>query len=346
MSEYDSLMENRTWTLVDIPDDKRPLDCRWVYKIKKNTDTDTITYKARLVVRGFSQQRGVDYQETYSPVVKYSSIRFLMAVAAKNNLRIRQMDAVTAFLNGELKENIYMLQPEGFDDGSGRVCKLQKSLYGLKQASRAWNEKLNTVLLACGLQRSEADPCIYFSILGESTLILAVYVDDILIFSSSITMEMRLVSQLKSNFKMKDLGEVSSVLSVRVTRDAARKTITLDQQDYISKVIEKFGMKDCNPVVSPLEPGLKLSLEMCPTSDAEIANMKDVPYQEAIGSLMYAAQLTRPDISFALCLLSRFNKNPGKTHWQALKRVLRYLAGTNNRKLVYRGNGENNGYMK
>lgn len=340
--EYNSLIENRTWKLVDIPEGKRPIDCRWVFKIKKNTDQNIITYKARLVVRGFSQQRGIDYQETYSPVVKYSSIRFLIAVAARKKLRIRQLDAVTAFLNGELHEDIYMLQPECFNDGSGRVCKLQKSLYGLKQASRAWNQKLNGVLIDCGLRRSEADPCIYFSIEGEDILVLAVYVDDILIFSNNIVRESKLVEQLKSHFKMKDLGEASSVLGVTITRDSEKNTIAIDQQNYISKVIEKFGMKDCNPISTPLDPNQKLSSQMSPSTDAEKEEMRDVPYQEAIGSLMYAAQLTRPDICFPLCLLSRFNKNPGKPHWQAVKRVLRYLAATNNRKLVYRGKDENN----
>lgn len=251
------------------------------------------------------------------------------------------MDAVTAFLNGDLQEKIYMLQPEQFNDGSGRVCKLEKSLYGLKQASRAWNSKLNSVLLDCGLQRSEADPCVYFSISGESILILAVYVDDILVLSNSIMMEMKIINQLKENFKMKDLGEVSSILGVNVTRDATKKTIAIDQQSYISKVLEKFGMKDCNPVSTPLDPSQKLSTKMSPTTDAERDEMKNIPYQEAIGSLMYAAQLTRPDICFALCLLSRFNKNFGKAHWNAVKRVFRYLAGTINRKLVYRGNDDN-----
>lgn len=335
-SEFDSLIENRTWELTDLPNGKRPIDCKWIFKLKRDTTSSAVRYKARLVVRGFSQQKGIDYQETYSPAVRYSSIRFLIAIAVKKQLRIRQLDAVTAFLNGEIEEEIYMLQPERFDDGSGRVCRLLKSLYGLKQASRAWNNKLDEVLATCELKRCDADLCVYYYVDGDNILILAVYVDDILIFTNNIMMETKLVNELKRNFRMKDLGEVSSVLGVTFTHNVEKKTISLDQEHYISKILDRFGMSNCNPISTPVDPNTFLTTEMGAKNDKEKDEMKQYPYQEAIGSLMYAAQLTRPDICYALAMLSRFNQNPGIPHWTAVKRVFRYLKGTINRKLVFR----------
>lgn len=158
--EFDSLIENETWTLVELPPGKIPIKCKWVFKTKLDANGNVFKHKARLVGKGCSQKHGIDYTETFAPVVRYTSIRFLIALAAKLNLHIHQMDAVTAYLNGELKEEIYMNQPERFNDSSGRVCKLKKSLYGLKQAGRIWNERLNTVLLSFGLKRSEVDQCV------------------------------------------------------------------------------------------------------------------------------------------------------------------------------------------
>ena len=172
--EFDSLLSNNTWSLVDLPNNKKPINCKWVFKKKHDANGDFIRHKARLVVKGFSQQYGIDYSETFAPVVRYTSIRFLLAIAAKYNLEIRQMDAVTAFLNGDLKEEIYMCQPEQFNDGTNRVCKLNKSLYGLKQSSRVWNEKLNSVLINFGLQRCDADQCIYYHIHSKKMLFMAV----------------------------------------------------------------------------------------------------------------------------------------------------------------------------
>lgn len=332
--EFEALESNKTWRLVELPKDKKPIDCKWVFKIKRNTHTNAVRYKARLVVRGFSQRKGIDYDETYSPVVRHTSIRFLLAIAAKLGLRTRQLDVVTAFLNGELEEDIFMLQPKMFNDGSDRVCKLMKSLYGLKQASRAWNMKLNSVLLRCGLQRSEADSCVYYSTCNDETLILAVYVDDMLVLSNSESTETKIVSKLMTEFEMKDLGEVSTLLGVNIQRNEDGG-ITMDQSAYISNILVRFGMSDCNPISTPIDVNQKLSKSMCPSSESEKNEMQNVPYQEAIGCLMYVGQLTRPDICFALCLLSRFNKNPGKAHWTAVKRLIRYLKGTMNDKLRF-----------
>lgn len=335
ISEIESLAANKTWCLTKLPQGKKAIKSKWVYKTKINANGDEVCHKARLVVKGCSQQKGIDYDETFAPVVRYTSLRFLFALAAKHNLMIHQLDAVTAFLNGDLEEEIFMVQPEGFDDGSGRVCALKKSLYGLKQSSRVWNKTLNEVLLKFGLQRSEVDQCVYHYIDGEKILYVAIYVDDVLVFCNDLDTINELKLDLAKNFKMKDLGEAFSVLGVRITRDYQKGTIKIDQTKYIEEILNRFSMSDCKAVSTPIDVCQKLSSEMCPTDDNEKQEMAKIPYMQAVGSLLFAAQITRPDISYAVNLLSRFNTNPGKAHWSAVKRVMRYLKGTANKGLVY-----------
>lgn len=226
------------------------------------------------MAKGFLQIKGIDYTETFSPVVKYTSIRMLLAIAAHANLRVTQLDAVTAFLNGQLNEEIYMQKPVHFEDGSTKYCKLHKSIYGLKQASRVWNIISDQVLINFGLQKSTTDQCIYFSLQDEYILILAIYVDDILIFSNNGDIEKKLCEELSSNFRMKYFGNASSILGIRIMRDEEMKTISIDQTQYIREVLERFNMINCNAVISPLEPGIKISKEMSPTNDAERFNEK------------------------------------------------------------------------
>lgn len=260
-------------------------------------------------------------------------------MAAKYNLSIHQMDAVTAFLQGELTEEIYMRQPEGVDDKSGKVCRLKRALYGLKQSSRVWNDKLNDVLEnKLKFTRSSIDQCIYYRHSQQNTIILAVWVDDIMIFSSNSTMCTKLKADLSTSFRMKDLGVATSLLGMRVTRHADGG-VSIDQHQYISNVLKRFNMETCNPVNSPMDPNQHLSQEMCPETADEQQEMANIPYQEAIGCIMYAAQFSRPDICFAVSALSRYNVNYGRAHWLAVKRVLRYLKGTIDMKLTYRPDG-------
>ncbi|GAB0095500.1 uncharacterized protein DMENIID0001_108920 [Sergentomyia squamirostris] len=334
--EMAALKENHTWILVKLPDGKKPIKCKWIFKTKRNDSGNVLRRKARLVAKGFSQVEGIDYQETFSPVVRYSSVRYLLAIAAKYDLNIRQLDAVTAFLNGKLKETVYMEQPEGFQDGTGRYCKLEKSLYGLKQSSRVWNETLNNTLMEFGLQRSLTDQCIYFSITGKNILIVAIYVDDLLVFSNNKKQEQKLVQKLSDSFKMKDLGEVSSVLGIRITRNRDAGEITIDQAQYINEMLKKYGMEDCKGVSNPMDPNQKITKEMSPQNDKDREEMKSTPYRQLIGSLLFAAQISRPDISFAVNVLSRYSNDPGKAHWVAAKRILRYLKTTMHYKITYK----------
>lgn len=332
-SEYDSLISNNTWELTDIPNNKNVIKSKWVFKTKTSAQGE-VRFKARLVVKGCSQKPGIDYEETYAPVVRYNSIRYLLALSVRFDLDIDQMDAVSAFLHGDLTEEIYMVQPELFETAD-KVCRLRKTIYGLKQASREWNKKLNSCLLQAGLKCSQTDSCVYYSIRGEKLTFVAVYVDDLLIFSNDIVFKSHLKAKLSGNFKMKDLGEAKHCLGFEIIRDRSKSTLAINQRKYITEILQRFNMADCNPVSTPLDINQKLSKEMSPKLPDEITEMSRIPYQQAVGSLLYASQGTRPDIAFAVSLVSRFNNNPGKAHWNAVKRIFRYLKGTLGLTLIY-----------
>lgn len=335
-AELKSLAQNQTWRLVNLPVGRKAIANKWVFKRKLSSTGEIDRYKARLVVKGCSQREGIDYAETFSPVVRYSSIRFLVSLAAKLDLDIDQMDAVTAYLQGELKEEVYMRQPAGYEDGTSKVCLLNKSIYGLKQASRTWNDKLGTALLKGGLQRSAVDTCIYFRVVRDDILFVAVYVDDLIIFSSNQKTKNSLKAHLQSTFEMTDGGEAKFVLGMHIERDRRAGTISIDQHKYIGEVLQRFNMADCNPVSTPVDVSTKLTKKMGPTDAAGREEMRSIPYQEAVGSLLFAAQVSRPDIQFAVNMVSRFSNNPGQPHWNAVKRIMRYLRGTKDKKLTYR----------
>ncbi|CAH2083649.1 unnamed protein product [Euphydryas editha] len=328
--EYNSLMKNNTWSLKNLPLNKKVLPCKWVYKTKTDESGNIIRFKARLVIKGYAQRKGTDYEEVFSPVVKYSTIRYLISLAARLGLEIDQLDAVSAFLQGDIDVDIYMKQPELYEQGP-QVCHLHKSLYGLKQASRLWNSKLNTVLQEIGMKRSKSDPCVYFNV--DKNAYIAVWVDDLILLTSNKVERNKIKNKLMQYLEMKDLGKASQCVGLNITRDG--DTIMIDQGKYIRDVLTKYGMSDCKPCKTPIEVGLKF------TKSAEDEEM-NYPYQQAIGCLLYIAQGTRPDISFAVNTLSRFNKEPRAEHWTAVKRVMRYLQGTKDMKLTYTKDGESN----
>lgn len=328
--EMKSLEENNTWELVYLPKGKRAIDSKWIFKTKRDNDGKIVRYKARLVAKGFTQRYGIDYHETYAPVVRYTSIRLLMALAAKEGLKIHQMDAVTAFLQGEIEEEIYMKQPEIFDDGSNRVCKLRGALYGLKQAGRLWNKKLDAALRKFGLNKCKMDPCIYYS--PGLKLIVAIYVDDFLIFYREEDNLNTLRKLLCANFKMKDIGSAKGCIGIRIKITA--NSIELDQSTYIAEMLKRFGMGECNKIGNPCDTNTKLSINM-EQENVDEQVLAKIPYQEAVGSLLFIAQATRPDIAFAVNDVSRFNSNYGLAHWKAVKRIMRYLKNTINYKLCY-----------
>lgn len=329
-NEMDSILSNGTWELTDRPYGCKPVGCKWVFKKKLKPDGTIDKYKARLVAKGYTQKEGEDYFDTYSPVARMTTIRVLLSLAASYGLIIHQMDVKTAFLNGELEEEIYMDQPDGFvvKGEERKVCKLLKSLYGLKQAPKQWHEKFERTLTSAGFVINEADRCVYYRHGGGNSVILCLYVDDILIFGTNINAINEVKSFLSKSFDMKDLGEADVILNIKLIQD--KSGITLTQSHYVEKVLNRFGFMDSKPSPTPYDPSVTLRKNKKETRD-------QLRYSQIVGSLMYLASATRPDISFAVSKLSRFMSNPGDDHWHALERVLCYLRGTMSYGITYSG---------
>ncbi|KAH7550154.1 hypothetical protein JRO89_XS13G0144400 [Xanthoceras sorbifolium] len=348
--EVESLHKNRTWDLVKPPKDKKIVGCKWVFKRKEGIPgVEDAKYKARLVAKGYSQVHGVDFNDVFSPVVKHSSIRVLLALVAMHNLELEQLDVKTAFLHGELEETIYMQQPEGFEiEGKkDHVCLLKKSLYGLKQSPRQWYKRFDSFMVGHGYSRSQYDSCVYFRKLKDGSFVyLLLYVDDMLIAAKDMFELNKLKSELGGEFEMKDLGAAKKILGMEIRRDKTAGKLYLTQKSFVEKVLERFGMKNAKPVSTPFAAHFKLSAAMSPQSDNDIEYMSHVPYSSAVGSLMYAMVCTRPDIAHAVSVVSRYMSNPGKEHWQAVKWIMRYLRGTTDSCLEFgRSKGHLVGYV-
>ncbi|KAJ0431334.1 putative RNA-directed DNA polymerase [Helianthus annuus] len=319
--EMNALLRNQTWELTPKPSDVTPVSCKWTYKLKQRPDGSVERYKARLVARGFSQTYGVDYEETFSPVAKLTTIRTLLAIAVNKGWKLWQMDVSNAFLYGDLEHTIYMEQPLGFVD-QGRpdyVCKLRKAIYGLKQSSRAWFGKIGEFLEQNGFALSDADSSLFVKKVNDKIVVVLVYVDD-LIITGDVEEE---INQLKANlcvrFKMKDLGRLSHFLGLELTY--VGDSLLLHQTKYASDLLSKFKMAACKPAATPIECNPKLYVEQ----GRELEDPTE--YRKLVGSLIYLT-LTRPDLSFSVGVLSRFMQCPRKPHMIAMKRVLRYIKGT------------------
>ena len=336
-SELDSLYSNQVWELVNAPEGVKPIGCKWIYKRKRGVDGKVETFKARLVAKGYTQKEGIDYEETFSPVAMLKSIRILLAIACHYDYEIWQMDVKTAFLNGSLDECIYMMQPEGFvaNGQENMVCRLKKSIYGLKQASRAWNIKFDQAVKSFGFEQNIDEPCVYKKGGGKAIAFLVLYVDDILLIGNDVGLLSSTKVWLSSQFQMKDLGEASYILGIKLLRDRKNKMLALSQSSYIEKILVKFNMQDSKKGLLPSRHGVPLSRDQCPKTSDEIENMKKVPYASAVGSLMYAMLCTRPDICYAVGMVSRYQSNPGPMHWTAVKHIFKYLRRTKDYMLTY-----------
>ncbi|KAL1194920.1 Retrovirus-related Pol polyprotein from transposon TNT 1-94 [Cardamine amara subsp. amara] len=220
-SEMGSMSENQLWSLVDLPDGVKAIECKWIFKKKIDVDGNIQIFKARLVAKGFKQIHGIDYDETYSPVAMLKSIRILLATAAYYDYEIWRMDVKTAFLNGIPEEDVYMTQPEGFTDpkNAGKVCKLHRSIYGLKQASRSWNLRFDEAVEKFDFIKNEEEPCVYKKTSGSGVAFLVLYVDDILILGNDVPLLQSVKTWLVSCFSMKDMGEAAYILGIRIYRD-------------------------------------------------------------------------------------------------------------------------------
>jgi hypothetical protein len=259
-SEMNSIMSNGTWEVVDRPYGCKPVGCKWVFKNKLRPDGTIEKYKVRLVAKCYTQKEGEDYFDTYSPVARLTTIRVLLSLAASHGLLIHQMDVKMTFLNGKLEEEIYMDQPDGFiaKGHEGKVCKLLKSLYGLKQAPKQWHEKFDKTLTSAGFAVNEADKCVYYRYGGGNSVILCLYVDDILIFGNNVDMINEVKHFLSNNFEIKDLGEPDVILNIKILREEVNGGVTLVQSHYVEKVQNHFGYDDCAPAPTPYDPSVIL----------------------------------------------------------------------------------------
>ena len=329
--EMESLHCNDVWELVELPKDRKAVGNKWVFKIKTDADGSVERYKARLVAQGYTQKFGLDYDETFSPVVRFESVRTVVALAAQQGLKLHQMDVTCAFLNGELEEEIYMKQPEGFEIKGKEhlVCKLRRSIYGLKQSPRCWNTTLNGKLERMGFSQTKGDPCIYTAQHGEP-FIIGVYVDDILLASKSDKRLAEVKATLADEFHMKDMGELHHFLGVKIIQRHETGEIWMGQSVYTRNVLEKLGMTNSKPMPTPVDVSTKL------VKGDDSKKVDKAEYQSMVGSLLYLSTRTRPDIAYAVSNVSRFNAEPTTKHMTAVKRILRYLNGTCDLGLLYR----------
>ncbi|KAG8491868.1 hypothetical protein CXB51_015214 [Gossypium anomalum] len=338
--EMESLHKNRTWDLVKLPKGKKAVRCKWVFKKKEGTPgVEEPRYKARLVAKGYSQIPGVDFTDVFSPVVKHSSIRALLGIVAMHDLELEQLDVKTTFLHGELEEDIYMQQPEGFIvlEKEDYVCLLRKSLYGLKQSPRQWYKRFDSFMASHDFKRSSLDSCVYFKKNSNGSFVyILLYVDDMLIAAKDKGEIRKVKAQLSEEFEMKDLGPAKKILGMKILRDRKASKLYLSQKGYIEKVLCRFNMQSAKPVSTPLAAHFRLSSALSPQSDDEIEYMSHVPYSSAVGSLMYAMVCSRPDLSYAVSAVSRYMASPGKEHWKAVQWILRYLRGTTDVCLQFR----------
>ena len=307
------------------------------------------TCKARLVAKGLKQTHGVDYDETFSPMAMLKSIRILLSIVAYYDYEIWKMDVNTTFLNGKLLEDVYMTQPKGFinPENVGKVCKLQRSIYGLKQASRSWNLRFDERIKVFGFIKNEDEHCAYKKVSGRAIVFLVLYVDDILLIGNDIPSLHNVKSWLGSCFLMKDLGEVAYILGIKIYRDISKRMIGLSRSTYIDKVLNRFSMQNSKRGFLPMCHGISLSKTQCQTMQDKRDRMSKIPYAYAIGSIMYAMLCTRPDVSYALSMTRNYQSDLGESHWTAVKNILKYFRRSKDTFLIYGGKEDElvvNGY--
>jgi hypothetical protein len=318
--EMDAVERNQMWELVDLPTDHRAITLKWVYKLKKDEAETVIKHKARLVAHEFVQQEGVDFDDAFVPIARMESVRLLLALAAQEGWRVHHMDVKSAFLNGDLKEEVYVHQPPGFiiPSKENKVLRLRKALYGLRQAPRAWNTKLDSTLKQMGFEQSSHEAAVYRRGKDGNALLVGVYVDDLVITGTKEAEVEAFKEEMKATFHMSDLGLLSFYLGIEVHQGSSG--ISLRQTTYAKHIVELGGLTGCNPVHTPMEERLKLS------HDSTTKEADATPYRRFVGSLRYLVH-TRPDLAFVVGYISWFMQRPTTEHQQAIKRILRYVEG-------------------
>lgn len=330
-NEIKSIEENKTWEETRKPENIEILSTKWVFAVKPHEDKIQDRYKARIVVRGFAQKESFDYNEIYSPVARMSTIRTLLSIGTLNMHYFKQLDVKTAFLNGELKEKIYVYPPENVECRNGHVLKLNKSLYGLKQASKCWNQKINEFLISLEFKRSETDYCLYVKGNNKDVIYLLIYVDDIILSGPNLKLLDECKDALMKGFKIKDKGDLRNFLGLEIMYEREKGILEINQEKYIEGILKRFNFENCKICTTPIDP--KLKIDITNNDKNEIR-----PVKQLIGCLMYLMLGTRPDLSFAINYYSRFQDINSEKVWIGLKRVLRYIKGTQKLSLIYKRN--------
>ena len=333
MEEIRALEKNQTWKVVDLPRGKTTVECKWVFTIKYNANGFVERYKARLVAKGFTQTYGIDYSETFAPVAKLNTIRVLLSLAANLDWPLQQLDVKNAFLNGDLEEEVYMDSPSDFESQfSQKICKLQKSLYGLKQSPRAWFERFAQFIKKLGYSQCQSDHTLLVKHSSEGKMaVLIVYVDDIVITGDDYREINNLKASHAGEFEIKDLGSLKYFLGMEVAR--SKKGIVVSQQKYILDLLKETGMMGCRPANTPIDPNQKLQ------SEGNGDPVDTTRYQRLVGRLIYLSH-TRPNIAFAVSLVSQFMQSPHEEHLEVVQRILRYLKSTPGRGLFFKKTGQ------
>ncbi|KAK2377577.1 putative mitochondrial protein [Trifolium repens] len=333
IDEMCALQSSGTWELVPLPPGKSLVGCRWLYTVKVGPDGKIDRFKARLVAKGYTQIFGLDYSDTFSPVAKMASIRLLLSIAAIQHWPLHQLDIKNAFLHGDLDEEVYMEQPPGFvaqGESSNMVCRLHRSLYGLKQSPRAWFGRFSTAVQQFGLIRSEADHSVFYRHSVQGCIYLIVYVDDIVITGSDQQGILQLKQYLSNQFQTKDLGKLRYFLGIEVAQ--SKDGIVISQRKYAMDILEETGLLNAKPVDTPMDPNIKLLPNQGePLSDSG-------RYRRLVGKLNYLT-VTRPDISFAVSVVSQFLNSPCQEHMDAVIRILKYIKGAPGKGLIYKDRG-------
>ncbi|KAG8478945.1 hypothetical protein CXB51_028950 [Gossypium anomalum] len=320
--EYNALMHNQTCELVSLPPNRKVISCKWVFKVKRHADGSVARYKGRLVVKGYLQEAGIDFYETFSPVVKPTTILIVLSLAVKFNWSLRQVNINNVFLNGDLNEEIYMLQPPSFEqhsNGQPLVCKLKKALYGLKQAPRAWFQKLREYLVTSDFMLSKADASLFIKQTGDILIYMLVYVDDIIVIGNQQSTIDAFMEPLDSRFSLKDLGRLSYFLGIEVAHTASG--LFLSQRKYIHDLLQRSHMDQYKGTPTPMVYSCLLSS----LAGSLVANESE--YRSIVGALQYIV-ITRPDITFAINKVCQLMYKPLDIHLKAIKRILRYLHAT------------------
>ena len=336
--EFHSLITNKTWRLTNLPQGRKAIRCKWVYALKTKPDGSLDRFKARLVAKGCSQIPGVDFHETFSPTVKYDSLRIILALVAALDLHMQQLDIKTAFLYGSIQEEIYMEQVEGYVDPDwiDAVCQLLQALYGLRQSSRAWSQKMDGFLKAFGLIQAVADHCVYFSYQAGIITIVTIFVDDGLICSNDPARISSILKYMSDVFVTK-VSDPEVYVGLHLVRDRKQRIISIDQARYIQdKIIDQYGLHDAHPVTTPADSSSRLSAVM---ASGVTQSLIEFPFLNMIGSCQFAAITTRCDISYATNAVATSKRQglPNSAQCTAIKRIGRYLKGTKHLKLVLGG---------